>query len=527
MPCPSPSPVRVAAYCRVSTDKEDQRNSLQAQEGFFRSYIQEHPGWRLVGIFADEGLSGTSIRRREQFSALLRLAQEGQLDLIVTKEVSRFARNTVDTLQVTRALKEKGVGVLFLNDGIDTRDSDGEFRLTIMASVAQEESRKISQRTRWGQLQAMKRGVVFGNNSLYGYTLSGGRLTVQPEQALVVQRIYRMFLDEGKGARAIARELTGQGVPPPLNPGGAWSAATVLRLLHNEKYCGDLVQKKFRTTDYLTHRKIPNRGAEEQVFLPGHHQAVVSRAQFQAVQEELARRASLPGEHKRFSGRHWYSGKICCGGCGKSFLLKRTRRADGREYTRFVCRGRLEGSCPMRAVPGQLLLSCVQAVWSRLVPNAAGLAAPLLEDLSRAPGQADPGRLALLRQGIRRQQARRSRAVDAFLDGLIGREELRRIAGRSHGELVELQSALARLEQAPSPDPADPRLLAWLEEELSGGEVVLSEVIQRVTVFPDCLQIQVNGVPGRFLLEGQISGRGPQSRASVTRFCFLSGQIDL
>ena len=183
MPCAANTPLRVAAYCRVSTDKEDQRNSLAAQQAFFLHYIEEHPGWVLVGVFADEGLSGTSVKRRPQFTGMIQRAMAGEIDLILTKEVSRFARNTVDTLQITRQLKANGVGVLFLNDGIDTRDNDGEFRLTIMASVAQEESRKVSERTRWGQLQAMRRGVVFGNNSIYGYTLRGGQLTVEPEQA--------------------------------------------------------------------------------------------------------------------------------------------------------------------------------------------------------------------------------------------------------------------------------------------------------------------------------------------------------
>ena len=165
--------LRVAAYCRVSTDKEDQLHSLAAQQAYFEGYIARH-GWRCAGIFADEGLSGTTLRR-PRFAELLRLARSGAVDLILTKEVSRFARNTVDALQVTRRLREQGVGVIFLSDGIDTRDNDGEFRLTIMASVAQEESRKISERTRWGQLQAMRRGVAFGNDTVYGYALRGGR----------------------------------------------------------------------------------------------------------------------------------------------------------------------------------------------------------------------------------------------------------------------------------------------------------------------------------------------------------------
>ena len=290
--------LRVAAYCRVSTDKEDQLHSLAAQQAYFEGYIARH-GWRCAGIFADEGLSGTTLRR-PRFAELLRLARSGAVDLILTKEVSRFARNTVDALQVTRRLREQGVGVIFLSDGIDTRDNDGEFRLTIMASVAQEESRKISERTRWGQLQAMRRGVAFGNDTVYGYALRGGALTIRPEQAEVVREVYRKCLEEGKGAHTIARELTEAGVAPPLRADGAWSPAMILRLLHNEKYCGDLLQKKYRTVDHLTHRKVVNRGAEEQFRLENHHPAIVSRAQFAAVQAELARRAGLAGERSRF-----------------------------------------------------------------------------------------------------------------------------------------------------------------------------------------------------------------------------------
>ena len=280
------APLRVAAYCRVSTDKEDQKNSLAAQREFFLSYIKEHPGWSLVGVFADEGLSGTSTQKRPQFTEMVRQAMEGEIDLVLTKEVSRFARNTVDTLQITRQLKAKGVAVRFLNDGIDTRESDGEFRLTIMASVAQEESRKVSERTRWGQLQAMRRGVVFGNDSIYGYDLRGGQLTVDPDQAQVVRRVFHQFLTERKGAHTIARELTQDGIPPPLRPAGPWSSTMVLKMLRNEKYTGDLLQKKYRTTDHLTHRKIPNDGTEEQFWIREHHEAIVSREEFQAVQAE-------------------------------------------------------------------------------------------------------------------------------------------------------------------------------------------------------------------------------------------------
>ena len=440
--------LRVAAYCRVSTDKEDQRNSLEAQRRFFLTYIRDHPAWSLVGVFADEGLSGTSIRRRAQFSQLLRRALEGEVDLILTKEVSRFARNTVDALQVTRQLKAKGVGVLFLNDNIDTRDNDGEFRLTIMASVAQEESRKISERTRWGQLQAMKRGVVFGNNSIYGYTLSSGQLTVDPGQAEVVRLVYRKFLEEQKGTHTIARELTQLGIPPPLRPSGPWSSTMVLRLLRNEKYCGDLVQKKFRTTDYLTHRKIPNDGGEGSFCLRDHHPAVVAREQFQQVQAELARRAALQQAHTRFSSRYWHSGKIRCGACGKSYVRKSTRRPNGSEYVRFVCRGHLEGGdpCPMRAVSEKMLLACVRSVLSQLPLSVSALVGPLLEEM-RARTSAEAGGLRPLEQAVRRQEDRRRRAVEAFLDGALSREELEQVTRQCSRERERLRLEEKRARQ--------------------------------------------------------------------------------
>ncbi|OUQ79205.1 recombinase family protein [Flavonifractor sp. An100] len=352
------SSLRVAAYCRVSTDKEDQRNSLSAQQNFFQTYLESHQEWVAVGIFADEGLSGTSIKRRPQFSRMIQQALAGEIDLILTKEVSRFARNTVDTLQITRRLKEAGVGVVFLSDHIDTRDNDGEFRLTIMASVAQEESRKISERTRWGQTQAMKRGVVFGNSSIYGYRLSKGVLTVHPQQAQVVRAIYHKYLQEDKGAYTIARELTQAKVPPPLRPDGPWSSTMVLRILRNEKYAGDLLQKKYRTTDHLTHRKIPNDGTEEQFFFSNHHSPIVSHEDFSAVQQELKRRNALHRKGQGCVPRHWYSGKIRCALCGASFTCKCTRRPNGKEYRRFVCRGRLSGSgCTAPALPGQTLFA--------------------------------------------------------------------------------------------------------------------------------------------------------------------------
>ena len=181
--------LRVAAYCRVSTDKEDQANSLISQKSYFAEYIRRQTGWVLSKVYADDGYSGTQTKKRVGFNAMIEDAMRGQIDLILTKEVCRFARNTVDTLFYTRKLKEKGVGVIFTIDHIDTRDSDGELRLTLMASIAQEESRKTSERVKWGQKRRMEQGVVFGGD-LLGYTVSGGVLSRNEEDARIVRAIF-------------------------------------------------------------------------------------------------------------------------------------------------------------------------------------------------------------------------------------------------------------------------------------------------------------------------------------------------
>ena len=186
--------LRVAAYCRVSTSQEDQRNSLENQRRYFSEYISRQPDWELVEVYADEGLSGTS-SDRPAFRRMLAAAAEEKIDLILTKEVSRFARNTVDTLAYTRLLRRQGVGIVFIGDQIDTRQNDGEFRLTIMASVAQEESRKISERVKWGQQRSMERGVVFGCDNIYGFSLRGGELTVNPGTGGSRPRGVSPFLD--------------------------------------------------------------------------------------------------------------------------------------------------------------------------------------------------------------------------------------------------------------------------------------------------------------------------------------------
>ena len=196
----------VSAYCRVSTDKDDQANSLTNQIKYFGSFIEKHDNWQLGEVYYDEGITGTSVKKRDGFNRMIQDALGGKMQLIITKEVSRFARNTVDALTYTRKLKAHGVGVFFANDNINTLDADGELRLTIMASLAQEESRKTSERVKWGQKRQMEAGIVFGRDML-GYAVRGGKLILNPEEAEIVRLIFHKFLNEDKGTHVIAREL--------------------------------------------------------------------------------------------------------------------------------------------------------------------------------------------------------------------------------------------------------------------------------------------------------------------------------
>ena len=325
---------RVAAYCRVSTDNEDQANSFESQQRYFRQYIERNPDWELYAIFADEGISGTNTKKRKEFNRMIACAKNGDFDLIITKEISRFARNTLDSIFYTRDLKKHGVGVIFLNDNINTLDGDAELRLAIMSSIAQEESRKTSERVKWGQKRQMEQGVVFGR-SMLGYDVKDGKMTINEEGAKIVRLIFHKFVDEGKGTHVIARELREEGIKPMRVK--EWQNTVILRVIRNEKYCGDLVQKKTYTPDFLSHEKKYNRGQEEFVIIKDHHEPIISRELFDKANRILdAKSLSQEGKAKH-SNRYPFSGKIKCGRCGASYVARYKTRKDGSRYKAWRC----------------------------------------------------------------------------------------------------------------------------------------------------------------------------------------------
>ena len=280
--------VKVAGYCRVSTHKMDQANSFETQCRYFREYISREPRWQLYEIYADEGVTGTSTNKRIQFNRMIRDARDGKFQLILTKEVSRFSRNILDTIRFTRELKALGIGVVFMTDGINTLDPDAELRLSIMGSIAQEESRKTSARVKWGQTRQMERGVVFGH-SLLGFDVKDGIITVNPREAAIVERIFRQYALYEMSAAEIANELEREGFVTRAGS-SVWRPSYIIKILKNEKYVGDLVQKKSITPDYLTHKKKCNRGEETLICIRDHHKPIVSRELWDAAQARRQRR---------------------------------------------------------------------------------------------------------------------------------------------------------------------------------------------------------------------------------------------
>ena len=324
---------RVAAYARVSTDSEEQHTSYIAQIDYYTNYIQSHENWDFVGMYADEGISGTNTKKRDQFNKMIEDALAGKIDLIITKSVSRFARNTVDTLTTVRLLKEKGVEIYFEKENIYTLDSKGELLITLMSSLAQEESRSLSQNVTWGMRKRFADGQVsMPYKRFLGYRKGpDGTPEIDEEQAQVVRRIYRLFL-EGKTYTGIAKILTEEGIPTPAG-GHKWSRSTVRSILTNEKYKGDSLQQKTFCTDFLTKKIKRNEGEVPQYYVENSHPPIIDKEVFDWVQQEILERES-DGNHP--SGIDDFSNKIYCACCGSMFGSKVWHSND--KYRKIIWR---------------------------------------------------------------------------------------------------------------------------------------------------------------------------------------------
>lgn len=366
--------LRVAAYARVSTDHEEQESSYEAQVKHFTEYITQREDWQLAGIYADPGLSGKNIKR-PQFQKLMRDCEQGKIDRIITKSVSRFARNTLDCVKCVRKLKEKGIGVYFEKENLDTLQEGSEFVLTIMASLAEEESRSISNNIRWSVKKKFENGKLLMSTAHFlGYEMENGVLKIIPEQAMIVRRIYAEFLD-GYSLKEICEGLERDGI---LSPSGKtkWHATTVASILTNEKYKGDCHLQKTYLPDFLSPHRIKNEGQADSYYVEDSHAAIISKEMFDMVQQERMNRKNLrsgsaTGKGK-FSGKYAFSGMIICGECGETYRRHQQYSGDKKYYI-WVCKTHEntgKGNCPAKPIKEKALEEAFVRALNRLMENS-------------------------------------------------------------------------------------------------------------------------------------------------------------
>lgn len=341
--------LRVAAYCRVSTDDEEQLTSYEAQQNYYTDKIMTNQDWTMAGIFADEGITGTSARKRPEFLRMIRLCKQKKIDIILTKSISRFARNTVDCLNYIRALRELGIAVIFEKENINTLEADSEILITMLGAFAQAESESISANVRWGKRQAMREGkAIIQYDRLYAYQKGeDGKPQIIPDQAEVVQSIYKQYL-AGASLRMIKDRLEAEQIPNAAG-NARWTITAVRSILSNEKYCGDVLLQKSFVSDCINRKVIRNTGQLPMYLVQNHHEGIVDRKTFHAVQAEMARRNAGKSPSKKnastgmtsYASKYALSERLVCGECG-TLYRRCTWTCKGQKRIVWRCVSRLD-----------------------------------------------------------------------------------------------------------------------------------------------------------------------------------------
>ena len=339
--------LRVAAYCRVSTELEQQQSSYDIQIEYYTRHIMQNPNWIFAGVFADDGRSATNTFRRDDFNQLMDQCLKGKVDMVITKSISRFARNTVDCISWVRKLKEKNVAVYFEKENLNTLDDSTEMILTILSSQAQEESRAISTNVKWGYARKFEKGESTRQRS-YGFRKAPtGEMCIVEEEAAVIRNMARWFLD-GDSLERIKHRLEEAGIETTTGK-KTWSTGTIYNILINEKIMGDVLLQKTFTSDYLTKRRVKNSGQQKQYYVKNHHEAIIPKTVYYKIQEEIARRSSLKKAGTRkgktaqgvYSSKYALTGIMVCNECGAHYR-RTTWAKNGKKVIVWRCINRLE-----------------------------------------------------------------------------------------------------------------------------------------------------------------------------------------
>lgn len=366
--------LRVAAYARVSSSSEDQLNSYCVQNQYYSELISSNPDWEMVDIYADEGITGTSVEKREDFQRMMQDCRKGKIDRILVKSISRFARNTKDCLAAVRELKELGVSVLFEEQGIDTARVSSEMVMAVMASLAQKQSESISGNVQWGIEKRMEAGKFITCKAPYGYRLNKGRLQIDETEAAVIREIFAMYLD-GFNRKEIAQHLKNKKVPTRSEV-PEWTEKTIWHILHNEKYAGNALIGKRITTETFPKRKVANHGEKTMIYLEKSHPAIISKQISDAVQKQLERRTANTNR----SETHPFSRNLLCGSCGSTF---RRRWSQQKEY--WTCRKHFEKSaeCDVAPINSESIENAFCRLYYKLKHYGSPIFAQMLSNLQK------------------------------------------------------------------------------------------------------------------------------------------------
>ncbi len=377
---------RVCSYCRVSTDSREQQNSFSAQLAYYKTLIENQEDWQFAGIYADEARSGTKLQKRDDFLRMMKDCEDGKIDMVITKSVTRFARNTVDSIQAIRRLKELGIAVFFEKEHINSLSEKSEQMLTILSSLAQGESESISTNNKWAAVKRFQDGTFLLGTPAYGYTKDeNGELIIQEEAAVVVRRIFREYLN-GKGTYVIAKNLSEAGIST-IRSAEKWQDGVVKEILQNPIYTGDLLQQKTLTTDVVPFKRKPNKGQLPQYLIEDNHEPLITREQAEAVMEifDYRRRQMGMDDTGKYQSRYAFSSKILCGECGSTFRRQKIYIGKPYEKTQWCCHRHIEdiAKCSQKAVREDDIQWAFTVMWNKLVSNYTEILTPLLDTLKK------------------------------------------------------------------------------------------------------------------------------------------------
>lgn len=375
---------RVCAYCRVSTDSREQQNSFSAQVKYYTELIGKKDDWKYAGIYADEARSGTKLQKRDEFLRMMKDCEVGKVDMIITKSVTRFARNTIDSIQAIRKLKALSIAVYFEKEHINTLSEKSEQMLTILSSLAQGESEGISTNTKWAVKKRFQDGTFILGSPAYGYAKDeAGELIIKDEEAVVVRRIFKEYLN-GKGSYVIAKGLSEDGIPTIRNA-EKWQDGVVKEILQNQIYTGDLLLQKTFTTEVVPFKRKPNKGQLPQYFISDNHEPIITREQFEAVKEiyEYRRKQMGIDDSGKYQNRYVFSSNIICGECGGIFRRQKIYIGKPYEKIQWCCSQHIEdkSKCSLKGIREDVIERAFTVMWNKLTSNYTDILIPLLESL--------------------------------------------------------------------------------------------------------------------------------------------------